>query len=196
MSQKRNQRVCPAEAAGALDNGIRRWLQNPAKLLSPHIKPGMKILDIGCGPGFFTLELARLTGAGGHVTAADLQQGMLDRIASKIKGTGLSERITLHLCKQDRIGLAGEFDFILAFYMVHEVPDQTPFFNELSALLKPGGSLLIIEPKFHVSGKAFERTCDILFRSGFRETKKGSTLLNREILVTCDPDRTLSPFHF
>ena len=47
-------RVCPVERAGSLDNHIRRWLQNPAKILGPYIKERMKVLDLGCGPGFFS----------------------------------------------------------------------------------------------------------------------------------------------
>lgn len=52
MNEVKN-RVCPVELAGSLDNKIRKWFQNPQKILAPYIKEGMKVLDIGCGPGFF-----------------------------------------------------------------------------------------------------------------------------------------------
>ena len=48
-----------------------------------------------------------------------------------------------------------KFDFILAFYMVHEVPDQKKLFVELKSILKPNGKVYIIEPKFHVTKKMF-----------------------------------------
>ena len=48
----RSNRVCPVERAGILDHGIRRWLQDPQKILRPYIEEGMTVLDIGCGPGF------------------------------------------------------------------------------------------------------------------------------------------------
>ncbi|MBE0646437.1 MAG: methyltransferase domain-containing protein [Bacteroidales bacterium] len=86
--------ICPVELSGSLDNRARRWLQNPSKILAPYINPGVKILDIGCGPGFFTLEMARLTGSGGAVVAADLQQEMLEKVRQKIIGTELHDRIT------------------------------------------------------------------------------------------------------
>ena len=72
-----NKRVCPVERAGSLDNRFRRWLQDPRKILSPHIKEGMTVLDLGCGPGYFTIDIAQMVGKSGRVIAADLQEGML-----------------------------------------------------------------------------------------------------------------------
>ena len=186
MGTNVKQHVCPVEFAGSLDNRFRRWLQNPKTLLSPYIKPGMRVLDMGCGPGFFTIEMARLTGMDGQVVAADLQKGMLEKIAKKINGSELSSRITLHLCQHNKIGLTGKFDFIFAFYMVHEVSNKDFFFRELSSLMKSGGKLLIIEPKFHVPEKSFAKTIGILTSCGFSVIKKRSALVNREVLVTFD----------
>lgn len=78
MTKTENPRVCPVEKAGGLDNSIRRFLQNPEKILKPHINPGMTVLDMGCGPGFFTIEIAKLLNGSGKVIAADLQAGMLE----------------------------------------------------------------------------------------------------------------------
>ena len=91
MSNRRN-RVCPVERAGSLDNRIRRWLQNPRKILEPYIKEGMTVLDVGCGPGFFSIEIAQLVGKSGRVIAADLQEGMLQKLRDKIRGTELEEQ--------------------------------------------------------------------------------------------------------
>ena len=151
-------RVCPVEIAGSLDTKIRRWLQNPVKILKPYVKKGMTAMDIGCGPGFFTLPLAELTGENGKVIAADLQEGMLNKLLEKIKGTEIEERIKLHKCEQDKIGANEKVDFILAFYMVHEVPDQGSFLKELKSIMREDGTIFIVEPKlFHVSKKAFEK---------------------------------------
>ena len=64
MNDERN-RVCPVELAGSLDNKIRKWFQNPNKILAPFIKEGMNVLDVGCGPGFFSVELAKMVGKNG-----------------------------------------------------------------------------------------------------------------------------------
>ena len=71
----RSKRVCPVEIAGHLDNRIRRWVQNPQKILEPYVEEGMVVLDIGCGPGFFSIDMAKMVGRSGRVIAADLQEG-------------------------------------------------------------------------------------------------------------------------
>ncbi len=78
--KKINTLVCPVALSGSLDNSIRRWLQNPQKILRPYIAEGMTVLDVGCGPGFFSLEMVRMVGKFGRIIAADLQEGMLQII--------------------------------------------------------------------------------------------------------------------
>lgn len=163
---ERSKRICPVERAGHLDNRWRRWLQNPRKILGPYIRPGMIVLDVGCGPGFFSIEAAKMVGESGRVIASDLQQGMLDKVREKIHGTILGPRITLHLCEEDRIGLTESVDFVLAFYMVHEVPDQDRFYREVASLLAEGGRLLVVEPPFHVSKKKFAASLDRARKAG------------------------------
>ena len=106
-------RVCPVERAGGLDSKIRRWVQGPQKILGPYIQAGMTVLDLGCGPVFFSLALAQMVGGSGRVIASDLQEGMLDKIGDKIRGTGLADRIILHKCEANRIGVSTPVDFVL-----------------------------------------------------------------------------------
>ncbi|HVO72896.1 MAG TPA: class I SAM-dependent methyltransferase [Ignavibacteriaceae bacterium] len=176
---KDRNRVCPAELAGSLDSKIRRWLQDPAKILGPYINEGMTVLDIGCGPGFFTLPISRMVGNNGKVIAADLQDAMLQKLREKIRGTELEGRINLHKCEKDKIGFDGKADFILAFYMVHEVPDQESFFKELKSILNEKGSALIVEPKlFHVSKKDFAETLFKAESAGFKPVEGPKLLLS------------------
>jgi ubiquinone/menaquinone biosynthesis C-methylase UbiE len=160
--------VCPVEWAGRLDNRLRRFVQNPAKLLSPYIKEGMTVLDLGCGPGFFTIEIARMLIPSGQVIAADLQEGMLDMVKAKVKGTTLEAKIKLHKCQENSIGLTEKVDFVLAFFMVHEVPDHNRLFSELKSILNPKGSILIIEPNFHVSKEDFGKMIETIERNGLK----------------------------
>ena len=161
-------RVCPVELADSLDSKLRLWLQNPRKILAPFVTEGMTALDIGCGPGFFTTELGRLVGPTGRVIAADLQQGMLEKLAGKIKGTDLATRISMAKCDPGSLNLSGSVDFILTFYMVHEVPDQAAFFRQLLPLLREAGKVLIVEPKmFHVSRAQFSNTIRQAEAAGF-----------------------------
>jgi ubiquinone/menaquinone biosynthesis C-methylase UbiE len=176
MVQDKN-RVCPVELANSLDNKIRRYLQNPQKILKPFINEGMKVLDIGCGPGYFSIELAKMIGNSGKVFAVDLQEGMLQKIRDKIKGTGLEERIILIKSEPDKFTVPEKVDFILAFYMVHEVPDKNRFFKDLKNILDDKGQFLLVEPKlFHVSKKEFSATLQIAEKAGFK-INKGPKLL-------------------
>ena len=183
MTDRANQ-VCPVEYSGSLDNKIRRLLHNPQKILQPYIKEGMTALDVGCGPGFFTIPMANLTGASGRVIAADLQQGMLDKVKEKITGTNLENRITLHKCKPDRIGVTEPVDFILLFYMVHEIPYKQSFFDELKTIMKPSGTILIVEPPFHVSKAGFEETLKTARTAGFTTVPGPGIPLNKSAVLT------------
>ena len=128
----------------------------------------MKVLDIGCGPGFFSVEIAKMVGKDGKVFSADLQEGMLLKLKNKIKGTQLEERINLIKVEPGEIKLPEKVDFILAFYMVHEIPDKEYFFGVMKNIMDEEGQFLIVEPKlFHVSQQEFNLTLQKAMKAGF-----------------------------
>jgi ubiquinone/menaquinone biosynthesis C-methylase UbiE len=179
----RKTRLCPVEKAGSLDTIVRRWVQNPRKILSPYIREGMTVLDFGCGPGYFSISIAQMVGKTGRVIAADLQEGMLQKVKEKIHGTELEECITLHKCEVNKIGLSESVDFALAFYVVHEISNKEAFFKELASLLQPGGRVLIVEPPFHVSKSAFQKTINKAKDAGFNPDKGPRILLNKTVIL-------------
>jgi len=176
-------RICPVERAEALDVFIRKLVQSPSKMLKPYIKSGMTVLDVGCGPGFFSVEIAKMCDRTVNVIAADLQEGMLEKVRKKIVGTQLEEKIQLHKCQKDRLGVTDKVDFVLAFYMVHEVPDQDKFFSELKSLLNSGGKILIVEPKFHVSEESFKEMIGKLEKEGFEVEERPKIFFSRSVVV-------------
>ena len=180
---ERYERLCPVEYAGGLDSGVRKYLQNPAKILKGRVKEGMVVLELGCGSGYFTKEIARLTGRSGKVIAADLQKGMLDIVRKKIKGTDIESRIVLHKCEEDRIGVTEKVDLVLAFFMVHEVADRRKMLQEIRSILKPGGSLYVIEFRMHPPKKSFDAMVEIARDTGFKETKRSQSLLSRAVVL-------------
>jgi ubiquinone/menaquinone biosynthesis C-methylase UbiE len=184
MSKKENTRICPAEWAGGLDNSIRRLLQNPKKIVKPYINKGMTVLDLGCGPGFFSIEIAKILDDSGKVIAADLQEGMLDRVRQKIRLTRLEQRIELHKCQNDTIGVTEKVDFVLLFYMIHEVPDTERLLKELISILKPNGKIFIVEPKIHVSKGSFENMIDKSKRLGLEIEERPKVFFSRSIVLT------------
>ena len=175
--------VCSHKHAFALDNFIRKVFQNPKKIVGEYIKAGDTVIDLGCGPGFFTIDMAGMVGDTGHVIAVDLQKEMMEKVDKKAKAKGVHHIITRHRCPADGIDLDENSiaDFILAFYMVHETPDQERFLEQVKQLLKPDGRFLLVEPLFHVSKKKFQRTENIAQKVGFtiinRPRKKGGRSL-------------------
>ena len=181
--RNRKNRVCPVERADSLDTRIRRWTQNPRRLLGNYLEEGMTVLDMGCGPGFFSVDMARMVGKTGRMIAVDLQEGMLRKVRDKIQGTELEERFTLHLCEEDKIGVSEPVDFVLMFYVVHEVPDQGKLFREIGGILKPEGQVFIVEPSFHVSKKDFENMIKIAIDTGLTVVKKPKIFLNKAVVL-------------
>ena len=161
-------RVCPHTISFFLDNWFRKLIQNPKKILGPYIKDGDTVMDIGCGPGFFSIEMAEMVGPQGKVMAVDLQEKMLGHVKRKAVKHGMTDRMEFHQCAADRIGLNLKADFILAYYMVHETPSQLNFFNEATEMLEQEGRLLVVEPWFHVSRGMFAQTVEQGEKAGLK----------------------------
>ena len=176
--------TCPAEAAGMLDNSLRKLIHNPRKILEPYIKTGMTVLDVGCGPGFFSIEIAKMLNGSGKIIAADLQEKMLNKVRKKIKNTNLEQNIELHKCDFEKIGIVEKVDFVLAFWMVHEVRNQEIFFEELASILKPNGMIFIIEPYIHVSKTAFKRMLDKIKEIGFKIIESPKVFFSRTVVLS------------
>ena len=152
--------VCPWWLGPLLTIPLRRWVQNPAKLLAPYAQDGMTVLEPGPGMGFFTLDLARMIGNSGRVIAVDLQPRMLKGLMKRAARAGLETRIEPRVAEtSNHMGLAdlcGAVDLVLAFAVVHEMPSATDFFAEVAPCLKPNGQVLLAEPAGHVPDAVFE----------------------------------------
>ncbi|MBU2481355.1 MAG: SAM-dependent methyltransferase, partial [Proteobacteria bacterium] len=59
--------VCSHSISFILDNFFRRILQNPEKIVKEYIGNGDTVIDLGCGPGFFSIEMAKMVGTTGKV---------------------------------------------------------------------------------------------------------------------------------
>ena len=159
--------VCPWWLCFTFDNPIRKIIHDPVKILGPYVHKGDTAFDIGPGMGYFSIPMAELVGPSGHVIAIDIQPKMLAALVSRANKKGVSERIKTHLASTDSIGFYEKADFILAFWMVHEVPDQQRLFSEIRDLLKPQGLFLLVEPLIHVSRKSFSRALETATQLGF-----------------------------
>jgi len=162
--------ICPWWLGYWLASPLRRIFYKPSKVLAPHVRPGMTVLEPGPGMGFFTLELARLAGASGRVIAVDIQPRMLAGLTRRARKDGVLDRIDARLAAPDSMGLAdlaGAVDFTLAFAVVHEMPAAAPFFREVAGASKPGARLLFAEPTGHVTVAHFEAELQAARGAGF-----------------------------
>jgi len=167
-----------------LDNPIRRLIHNPQKILGEYIEPGQTVLDVGCGSGTFSIAMAKMVGESGKVIAVDVQEEMLKIVREKAAQQGLESRIVTHKSDLDRIGISEMVDFALAFYMVHEVPNAEAFLKEIGSVLKPKGKLLIVEPMFHVSATAFEKTIEVARQAGLSPISEPKISFSRSKLLS------------
>jgi ubiquinone/menaquinone biosynthesis C-methylase UbiE len=178
----RDKHVCPWWGCFTFDNFLRKLFHNPERILRPYIPEGSTVLDIGPGMGYFSIPLARMVGETGKVIAADVQPEMLRALWKRAKRAGVEHRIITHLCKTDSIGLPMQVNFILAFWMVHEVPNPFLFFKEIRSLLPLSGKFLLSEPILHVNEGMFEKTVQAAESCGFVLIEKPKISLSRSAL--------------
>jgi ubiquinone/menaquinone biosynthesis C-methylase UbiE len=132
-----------ASGAFFLDNSIRRLIQPPSELIEKlAINPNDVVLDFGCGPGYYTIELAKKAK---RVVAVDLSSEMLKKARNKAEKAGVkniqflqSNGITIQLD-------ASSVDLILLVTVYHEVGESEIVLKEFDRILKREGKLIIVE---------------------------------------------------
>ena len=179
--------VFSVEHAAHLDTNFRRFLYRPDRLAERYVKPGDRVLDFGCGPGFFTREFAKRVGEKGSVISADLQEGMLEIVRTKMAAEGLASRVTTHRCQPDSLALTpekdGQVNAAFAIFVVHEVPDREKLFREIAAMLVPGGIFFYSEPPFLVSGMEFRESLALLEKAGLSVVETRWYFVNRAAVL-------------
>jgi ubiquinone/menaquinone biosynthesis C-methylase UbiE len=176
--------ICPWYMAYLFDNPLRPLIHDPGKILEPYVKPGMTVLDVGCGMGFFSLGMAKMVGPEGKVLSLDLQEKMLQILEKRARRRGLFHHIETILVKEGAFPIDDPVDFALCFWMVHEVPDQGGFFRELGRILRPGANVLIAEPGMnHVKEEDLEETVRIASAEGFALTERPKVRMSKTVVL-------------
>jgi ubiquinone/menaquinone biosynthesis C-methylase UbiE len=125
-----------------LDNFRERLLRYTRKAfqLLPELD-GPRILDVGCGSGVPTLELAKLSK--GEVVGLDIDQSLLDELNRKIEGEGLSDCVTTRKCSMFEIDFPDEsFNIIWAEGSIYVIGFERGL-KEWRRLIKHGGFLVV-----------------------------------------------------
>jgi ubiquinone/menaquinone biosynthesis C-methylase UbiE len=134
---------------------LYRVLRDPYEVLkSAGLVSGQDVLEVGCGPGFFTVPAARIVGKRGTVHALDVNPLALEKVRQKVEQEGVTNVCTI-LADAGQTGLPSEsFDFIFAFGLGHVVGGADRMIAELHRLLRPGGTLSI-EGRLKPNGELF-----------------------------------------
>jgi ubiquinone/menaquinone biosynthesis C-methylase UbiE len=141
-------------------------LHDSERILGSYVTKGMIVLDVGCGMGFFSIAAAKLVGSKGCVIAADIQAKMLGILQKRSERAGVSNVVRLHKCEPDRLGVNTPVDFVIAFWMVHEVPDKVFFLRQIRTCLKANGKILVADPRYHVSLKQYHEILTLAKEAG------------------------------
>jgi len=136
----------PHTTARFLDSLLRRALQPPAEVIAAAgIHPGMTVLELGPGPGTYTIEAARAALPGGRVIAVDIQAEMVEFLRRKAERFGVAN-IETHVADAYHLPVADEsVDLVYMVTVLAEIPDRQRALAEVRRVLKPGGALAVSE---------------------------------------------------
>ncbi len=135
---------CPASLAWLVNNPVRRRYMRPI-LDRVGIQPGERVLELGPGPGAFTLEAARRVGAEGRLIAVDIQPEMIAQVEKRVREAGLIN-VETHVADAYHLPLDdASVDRAFLVTVLPEIPDQARTLAELYRVIRPRGVLSITE---------------------------------------------------
>ncbi len=137
----------PHQMAATLDHPWRMKYRNPGATLGLFgILAGMQVLDLGCGTGTFTVEMARMVGSEGVVHAVEIQRPLLERARQRLTQAGLADRVRFHHSGAYRLPLPdASIDLAVLIATLPQIPDKARALAELRRVLKPDGRLAVSE---------------------------------------------------
>lgn len=117
-----------------------RWrtAANSAAYLVPHLRPGMRVLDVGCGPGSITADLATAAGPDGEVLGVDLSADVVAAAAAGTPSARFAVGDVMHLDLPD-----ASFDVVHAHQVLQHLRDPVAALREMARVARPGGLLAV-----------------------------------------------------
>ena len=153
-----------------LESVRRHTAEASAAYLLPHLRPGMNVLDFGCGPGTVSIGLARAV-APGEMHGVDMEESQIDLARTVAAALG-RENARFHVGDITGLPFAdGFFDVAHCHDVLMHVPDTDAALAEIKRVLKPGGIIACREmicescfthPDFGIIDKAWEMFEDIV----------------------------------
>jgi ubiquinone/menaquinone biosynthesis C-methylase UbiE len=143
LSAPKQEKPYSPSLAFLLNNSIKRWIQPPSKLLDMlEIRPTDTVVDFGCGPGFYTLAIARRARS---AVAVDISPEMLKKVQGAAEKAGVTN---IQFMESDGRKLQlgdGSADKVLLVRVYHEVHEQEAVLREFGRVLRPEGRLILVE---------------------------------------------------
>jgi ubiquinone/menaquinone biosynthesis C-methylase UbiE len=129
---------CPASWSWIVDNPLRRWDVRHA-LARAGLEAGETVLELGPGPGAFTVDAAMRVGPEGTLIAVDIQPAMIAQVERRVRKAGLTN-VETHVASAYDLPLDdGTVDRAFLITVLPEIPDPVRGLREVYRVLKPGG---------------------------------------------------------
>ncbi|MFI1646958.1 methyltransferase domain-containing protein [Streptomyces avidinii] len=119
-----------------------RWrtAENSAAYLIGELRPGMRVLDVGCGPGTITADLAERVAPGGRVTAVDAAGAVLEQARAYAEERGLGDAVSFAAADVHALDFPDDsFDVVHAHQVLQHVGDPVQALREMRRVCRPGG---------------------------------------------------------
>jgi ubiquinone/menaquinone biosynthesis C-methylase UbiE len=140
----------------------------PRTLVRTGVRSGLKVLEIGCGPGVVLEQAAGLVQPGGELHAVDIQPEMVHRATARLQEAGIADVRITHAPADALPYEADSFDLVYMVTVIGELPDHAAALSEIRRVLKPGGMLAITEHLMDPHYMGPTRVRDICARAGLR----------------------------
>jgi ubiquinone/menaquinone biosynthesis C-methylase UbiE len=158
---------CPASLSWVVDNPIRRRYMRPV-LDRIGICPGERVLELGPGPGAFTVGAAKRAGTEGHLIAVDIQPEMIAQVERRV-GEARLINVETHVGSAHSLPLESEsVDRAFLITVLPEIPDRNRALGELYRVLRPVGTLSITEEFYDPDYLFLPETIRLVEAAGFR----------------------------
>ena len=145
----------PAAMGNAIAAGpYRRRVQPPSMIVEAiQARPGMTVIEIGCGSGFYTVEVAKAVQPNGIVYAVDIQEGMLSKLKDRMEREGVENITPVLADAEGNIPLeTGIADVVFSVTVVPEIPDPVKALKQIKRLMTDEGVFadaeLLLDPDY------------------------------------------------
>ncbi len=158
---------CPVSLNWLVTNPIRLRYMRPV-IDRIGIRPGEHVLELGPGPGIYTVDAARRAGPDGRLIAVDIQPEMIAKVERRVRQAGLTNVETRVASAYDLPLENGAVDRAYLVTVLPEIPEPGRALAELWRVLRPGGILSVTEEFFDPHYRFLHETIRLVEAAGFR----------------------------